>query len=149
MKRLSKVGLVSVVMASLVVAACNNGDSSASTLPTVPSPTINEPPITGDLTVNGAANFPFAVVGATGGTVTATLSSLVNTVGGTAATIPIGLSLGIWNGTVCTVAIDNPKAIVGTSVIGSVTGPGSICVRVYDLGRLTGTVTFTLQVAHP
>src|SRR5438067_573434 len=51
---------------------------------------------TGTLNANGAFNFSF--VAATSGAVTATLTSL-----GPDSPIAVGVSLGTWNGTACTV----------------------------------------------
>jgi hypothetical protein len=64
----------------------------------------------------------------------------------------IGVSIGTWNGTACSVQngtfIDN--ATQGAVIVGTVTGAGTLCTRVYDPAtRITTPVAFTLKVDHP
>jgi len=92
------------------------------------------------LTVNGGRTHPFTVERV--GSVTATLSSL-----STPATT-IGLSLGTWNGASCQIIIANDAATVATSVIGTAQTTGQFCVRLYDVGTLTGATTYSVEVTH-
>jgi len=136
----------SVLLASAIVAmsaAC--GDSGNPTVPTpTPSPGVTET-FPGSINVNGAQTFSFTI--ATGGFVTATLTA----VGPDTATL-IGLSIGTINNSVCTVTGQGlflDKAPQGASIIASVSAPGTLCLRVYDAGTLTGPTTFSVDVAHP
>jgi hypothetical protein len=63
--------------------------------------------------------------------------------------IAVGLSLGTWNGNSCTVIIDKSDAVQGSLVVGTVTGIGELCVRIYDAGRLVEPITYDLTVVHP
>jgi len=124
-------------------AACNNNSN-----PTIPTPTPNPTTETfpGTIDVNGAATFPFTI--ATGGFVTATLTSV-----GPDSTTLIGFSIGTVSSTGgCSVTGSGlflDKAAQGASIVASVTIPGTLCLRVYDAGTLTGPTTFSIDVAHP
>lgn len=134
--RLVMAGLIAVSAAA--VAGCGSTDTP--TTPTPPVETVTDT-FTGTLTLNGAATFPF--IAATAGTVTATLTAAE-------PAVPIGLSLGTFNGLVCTLVKANDVAVVGASVTGSITSASSLCVRVADAqGTLTDPVAFTVTIVHP
>lgn len=63
-------------------------------------------------------------------------------------TTVIGLALGTWSGTTCTVVLANDITPRGGVVTGVVQGAGTLCARVYDVGRLEGTAVFTIEVTH-
>lgn len=112
-------------------------------LPTTPDPVIVTETFTGTLTVNGAQTHQF-FTSATGA-VTATLTSLGETPPG-----KIGFSLGTSSGSSCSILIANDQAVVGSVVSGTVSSlGGALCVRVHDVGALTGPVDYTFTVAHP
>jgi hypothetical protein len=142
-------GLV-LVTAAIATSGCGNNN-------TVSNPSAT-PPVTvtdtfeGTLTVNGAITQPFVVQ--TAGQVVATLTSLdpasVVVNGETTDTV-MGLSLGTWNGLVCTIGaptLANDKAKVGVALTASATATGNYCVRVYDSGSLTQPTAYQLTVAH-
>ncbi len=136
-------GLVLAVVA-LVASAC--GSSNTITTPTKSTTTssapITEPLFTGTLAINGAATYPFAAT--TGGTVTATLTALAS------ATAPaIGLSIGTWTGSACQIVVANDNAAAAAAVSGTVTSAASLCVRVYDVGKITAPSSFTVTIVHP
>jgi hypothetical protein len=60
----------------------------------------------------------------------------------------MGLALGIWNGASCNIVIANDNAIVNTTVIGQASAAGTLCVRAYDIGKLTATQTVELSITH-
>jgi hypothetical protein len=126
------------------VAGCNKNDNTITT-PTTPTTTtapITEPVFTGTLKMNGAATYPFTAT--TGGTVTATLTTLAPD-----SSIGIGLSIGTWNGAACQIVIANDNATQTVAVSGTVTAASSLCVRVYDVGRLTAPADFSVTIVHP
>lgn len=131
---------MAVALLAMTVSACESDP------PTTPSPTPTPAPTTetfsGSVNPNGAVTFPFTVAGA--GTVTASLTTVQPD-----ATVALGLSLGTWNGTLCQIVLANDNALVGTVVTGAVASLGSLCVRVYDTGKVTGTMTYTVTVVHP
>jgi type IV pilus biogenesis protein CpaD/CtpE len=142
MRRLIQgVFLVSVLATGL--AGCSSNDTiTTPTTPTTPGNPVTEPPFTGTLKVNGAATYPFTAT--TGGTTTATLATLAPD-----ASVAIGLSLGTWNGSACQIVIANDNATQAVAITGTVTAASSLCVRVYDAGRLTAPVDFNVTIVHP
>ncbi len=56
--------------------------------------------------------------------------------------------LQVPSGTTCSIVLANDLTGVDGTVTGAVQGPGSLCARVYDVGRLETTATFTIEVAH-
>jgi hypothetical protein len=121
------------------VSACD--DTTTTGTPTSPTPTTTET-FTGTVTVNGAVTHVFAVTQR--GSVTATLTAV-----GSDNTATIGVSLGTWNGTSCQIILANDQAAVGAGVLGTVSGVGNLCLRVYDVGKLTAATTYSIDVVHP
>lgn len=128
-----------LALASCGAAACN--DTTTTTTPTTTTTNTSET-LTGTVTVNGAVTHQFSATSR--GTVTATLNSLAPDANQT-----IGVSLGTWNGTTCQIILANDQAVVGAGVLGMVSGVGNLCLRVYDVGKLTGPETYTITVSHP
>ena len=67
----------------------------------------------------------------------------------TAVSPSIGVSLGTWNGTACQTIIANDAAALNAVVTGTVSGATSLCVRVYDAGRLNDALNYPVTVVHP
>ncbi|MEO8069915.1 MAG: hypothetical protein ABI652_00820 [Acidobacteriota bacterium] len=131
-----------LAFSALTAGACG----SSPTTPTTPSTTVATVTevFTGRLSVNGAVNFPFTV--STAGVISLTLQALDPDPDATAA---IGLSLGTWNGTVCTVQLPNDRALAGSVILGSAAGAGPLCARVSDAtGNLTAPISFSIAVVH-
>jgi hypothetical protein len=123
----------------LSAAACGND--------TITTPTTSSTPTTtdtfnGTLTPSGGNTFTF--ITARSGSVTATLTSL-----GPDSGLTVGLLLGTWNGNACTVQLVKDNAVQSSSLLGAASGAGNLCVRVYDVGNLTGPVDFQITVVHP
>lgn len=144
----------SLLHASLVVtlavglAGCDNVDESIFT-PT--PPTFITTTLSGALVLRGAETKTFDV-SPTGQTVniTATITAITRQ-DEVEPDVPIvvGMALGTWNGAICQVVLVNDAAFAGTTIVGSVTGFGSLCVRVYDVGRLEVPINYTIDVVHP
>jgi hypothetical protein len=136
-------GLLLVGVLATGVAACGSSSTPTTTTPTPTTPNpITEPPFTGTLKTNGAMTFPFAATA--GGTVVATLNTLAPD-----ATVGIGLSIGTWTGSACQVVVANDNALPTAAIAGTVTAAASLCLRVYDAGRLTAPTDFSVTVVHP
>jgi hypothetical protein len=127
-----------LLIAVVAMTGCSDNTNTSTTTPT---PTITET-FSGTLTVNGAVTHQFSATAR--GTVTATLTSV-----GPDNTVLIGVSLGTWNGTSCQVIIANDQTAQGAGVLGTVSGVGNLCLRVYDVGKLTAPVTYSIDVVHP
>jgi hypothetical protein len=125
----------------LSAAACG---SDTPTTPTTPTPDPVTDNFAGTLTVNGATTYAFNVNAQ--GPVYAALNSLSD------ASAIVGLSLGIYNtasGTCTTTSThSNDQAVQGATLTGSATGVGTLCVRIYDVGRLGGAVDYSIAVTH-
>ena len=106
-----------------------------------PAPIVTET-FSGDLGRNGARTHSFST--SASGSVTATLTALAPD-----SALVVGFSLGTWNGSVCNVVLANDAATQGTVVTGGVSSFGSLCVRVYDVGNITGQISYEVTVAHP
>ena len=141
-----------VLLASALAAAGCGSNSATNPGPTTPATQITDT-YEGTITVNGAiTHAPVAVQ--TAGTVVATFTALDPSTyveGDETKDTVLGLSLGTWNGLICTVGaptLANDKAKVGVSLTGSATATGNYCVRVYDPGTLTRATQYQLTVTH-
>jgi len=133
-------GLAALALAA-TVAACDDAG------PTVPTDSTDDVPLitetfSGALTPNSAVTFPFTVYNA--GTATGSVVSITPD-----STIPLGIAMGTWTGSTCQLVISNDNALPFGQVVGTVGGPGLLCLRVYDTGRVTAMTTFTVKVVHP
>ena len=115
------------------------GNAAALTAPTLPTATDT---YSGTMTHNGGFDYPFASTQA--GTVTASYISI-----GTDNSIALGLALGTWNGSTCSILLVNDNATVGVTVSGAVSGAASLCVRVFDVGFVSDPLSYQVQVLHP
>lgn len=134
--------ILRALLASLAVtaAACSG---LIDELPTTPDPVITTETFSGTLTVNGGQTHQFFT--AATGAVTATLTSLGETPPET-----VGFSMGTMAGSTCTIVLANDQAVVTSVLTGTVsTLQGALCVRMYDVGKLTGPVDYTFTVSHP
>ena len=128
-----------------VVAAC--GDDSAN-LPTGPTtlPTVLTETFTGTLTRNAAFTHPFSVTDS--GDVSVFLITSADARDANNNSIPIGVSLGTWNGAACAIVIANDNVAPGSSITGRATAAGNLCVRVYDVGFVPTASTYELLIDH-
>ncbi len=150
MPRLFRRALLLVPMLGLV--ACGSNNSST---PTTPStlPTVLTETFTGTLVKNAAYTHPFAVTDA--GNVSVFLITSVDPAHPENNAIPIGVSLGTWNGVSCAIVIarDNVTPVSADDatkghVDGQATAAGNLCVRVYDVGSVPGSSNYELLIDH-
>ena len=135
-----RTGFLLLSVAALTATAACDDNTLVSTNPT-PIVTTSET-FTGTLTRNGAVTHQFSV--SSRGNVTATLTKIDPDSGMT-----IGISLGTWNGTSCQTILANDQATVNSTLLGTVSGVGNLCVRVYDVGKLTASQNYSIDVVHP
>ena len=119
--------------------ACDSGDGPTNPSDPTPGPLVTET-FAGTLTVNGGQTFNFPAGGA--GEVVATLTAT------TPDNAVMGIALGTWTG-VCQIVLANDNASRGNGVTAVASSFGHLCVRVYDVGQLTSSSTFTVTVIHP
>lgn len=128
----------------LSIAALGAGCSGdINNIPTTPDPVQVTETFSGTININGAATHN--VFTSATGAVTATLTSL-----GENAPAKIGFAMGTLAGSTCSLVMTNDNAVATSVLLGTVsTLGGSLCVRVYDVGALTESVSYTLVVSHP
>ncbi|HUR34204.1 MAG TPA: hypothetical protein VM032_10450 [Vicinamibacterales bacterium] len=136
---MSRFTIAAMLVAALSAAGCSNDNP---TTPTAPTPEAVTVTFTGTLTRNGATTFPFSVSAA--GTVSATLTSITD------ASVMVGLSLGTVpsTGAGCSVVLSNDAAVQGTSIYGTASNLGTLCARVYDVGKVVDPQDYQLTVVH-
>ncbi|PHY12208.1 MAG: hypothetical protein CK533_00525 [Acidobacterium sp.] len=131
-----------VAVALPLLLASAGCDSAIDSFPTTPDPVTVTETFTGSVNINGAATHTFFTTAT--GAVTATLTSL-----GENPPSAIGISLGTYAGSTCSLVLTNDKAVVTSVVTGVVTTlGGSLCVRIYDVGSLTGPADYEIKVEH-
>lgn len=130
-----------VLALALVAAGC--GDNSTAPSGDTSTPVSISETFFGTVTVSGGSTTSFTVSRA--GSVTAQLTDLTPD-----NTVTLGLLLGTWNGNSCTVAngLIKDNATLNSTVVGTATGPGTLCVRVYDVGGLTAPTDYAVKVDH-
>jgi hypothetical protein len=122
-----------------VVAGC---DDDITTTPITPTLPVTET-FSGQVEQNGATTHNFDV--SRGGAVVATLKTV-----GDDNTLVVSFSLGTWTGAACSVVLANDAATGGAILTGTMTGTGTLCARVSDVGNIgTAPVPYTIEVLHP
>ncbi len=66
----------------------------------------------------------------------------------TVDTPAVGLALGTYSGTTCSIVLANDVSGPGSAVNGIVQGQGTLCARVYDVGKSPVPASFTIEVTH-
>ena len=135
---MSRLKMLTLVVCAAAAAACSNNTTTAPTTPTVSTITDT---YSGTLNQNGAASFTFTT--SQSGNIQATLTALAPD-----SAVLVGLSLGTWNGTSCQIVLANDKATQFSSITGTVSSSGSLCVRIYDVGKIVDPTTYEIQVIH-
>ena len=128
-----------------IMTACGGNSSSTQTTPTT-LPTVLTETFTGTLLKNAAYTHPFAVTDA--GDVSVFLITSADATHPDNNAIPIGVSLGTWNGASCAIVIANDSVSPGSSITGRATAAGNLCVRVYDVGFVPGSANYELLIDH-
>jgi hypothetical protein len=128
-----------------LAAACGSNNNSTVTTPT-PVPTVLTETFSGTLGKNAAYTHPFSVSDA--GDVSVFLITSADAGNPDNNAIPIGVSLGTWNGASCAIVVANDNVSPGSSLTGRATAAGNLCVRVYDVGFVPGTANYELLIDH-
>ena len=132
---------VALLILSCAVSACDDEPA-----PTTPTPVSVTDTFTGAVSQNSGQTHSFST--ATSGRVTATLKSI-----GTDNALVVGFSLGTWSTTTssCSIVLANDAATGGAVLTGTMSGAGSLCVRIYDVGNITAAApaAYSVEVVHP
>ena len=146
MSRLFRRALL-LALVPAAVAACDSNSTNPTT-PTSPTlPTVLSETFSGTLNRNSAFTHPFSVTDS--GAVSVFLLTSADPRDPNNNAIPIGVSLGTWNGASCAIVIANDSIAPGSSITGQATAAGNLCVRVYDVGTVPGTANYEVLVDHP
>ena len=140
MLRLFNKRLIAIVLLAFVAAACDDDDPITPLTPTVPK----TESFSGVLVQNRSEMHNFDVGAA--GSVVATLKAI-----GSDNTLVVNFALGTWTGSACSIVLENPGATGGAILNGTMTGIGTLCARVGDIGNVPAGpgVTYTIEVVHP
>ena len=150
--RATTAGLWGMLGVLILCGACSHNSttepsltSTTSTTTTVAAPTVTES-FTGTLPVGGFKFYTFNI--AVNGTVNVTLNSVTGT--GVPSTVQVGLGIGQPSGIDCaaTATITAGANFAKPQQTGTF-GPGTFCVRVFDVGNLFGPAAFSITIAHP
>jgi hypothetical protein len=128
-----------VAALAVLVAACHRIEA-----PTAPTAGPFTETFASQLGVRGAAARSFTVNEP--GTIDVTLTSI-----GPPASVEVGLGVGIPNstGNGCNLTRSVVTTASGSPQITVAADSGAYCVRVFDVGNLTGDVSFSISVLHP
>lgn len=133
--------LAALLAVSVLAAACGGTPTS----PTTSTPPTMTDSFTGSFASTGGVDHSFTV--SLSGRVTITLTSV-----SPLSTMALGVGIGTWNGTSCSVITKNDNAKSGsTALTGTEATAGTYCIRVYDSGNVPAawTVTYSVDVVHP
>ncbi len=132
--------LFAIVLLAGLAVACDDEITTTPITPTLPKTET----FTGVVTQNGAATHNFEVGG--GGAVTAVLKTI-----GADNTLVVSFALGTWTGSACSIILANDGATGGAILNGTMTGIGTLCTRVSDVGNVASgaEVPYTIEVVHP
>ena len=129
-----------ILLAACVVAGC---DDDTPTIPVTPTVPVTET-FTGQVTQSGSSMHNFTT--SSSGAIVATLKAI-----GTDNTLVVSFALGTWTGSACSLVLENPAASGGAILTGTMTGAGTLCVRVGDQGNIAAgqPASYTIEVTHP
>lgn len=141
----ARVLLIALLTAPLM-AACDNGPelptSATSTATTTPAASPVTETFSSVLAVGGYASRSFNAAKA--GTATVTLTSA-----SASSTLKLGMGLGIPDGVGSGCLFTRSTETAAGGQLSATVDAGSYCVRVWDLGTLTATTSFTVTIVRP
>ncbi len=144
--------LIGVLALTVVAGACGEGDPDPGIVqPDVNPATVTET-FTGTLAVQSASSHSFII--SRPGKIAITLTAVNPPPTSEAPSSPeVGVGIGIPSGLACPLNLGNGTTVTATPAetpqISGTVLPGTFCVAVYDVGKLTESVDYTVAVAHP
>jgi hypothetical protein len=133
--------LVAACAALGLATGCSGTPSTGIVAPPAPSNVITETFST-LLVKNGSQVFPFNSTAAGG------VSVVISTISPDSA-LSLGIDLGTFNGTSCTIQFSTNPAVQGASVSAQANAAGALCARVYDpLGVIVNPEAIIVTVSH-
>ena len=142
---LLRVGAALVAL-SFAASACSSTTAPSEADSTITPLEFTTLTFAGTLEAKGSGFYSFAVNQA--GPVGLTLAA-VQTPGGAALSIPLGIGIGVPSGTGCARTVSQ-STVPGLAAQMTVTlNPGTYCAAVFDTGTLTAAVNFAMRIRHP
>lgn len=132
--------LFAVLFVAVCAASCGDDTATTPTSSSTTSPTTIT--FTSHLSVNGSTTRAFTTSAA--GTIRLTLSSLGN--GSQVAGVGIGVPA---TSAPCSLAVSTVTGPGSNAQVVTSADAGTYCVQVYDTGRLTGDLEFSLKIEYP
>ncbi|MBZ5559098.1 MAG: hypothetical protein LAO77_17645 [Acidobacteriia bacterium] len=138
--------LLSVLVSALAIGCSQSSTDTSSTTTSTTAPTGNPTTenFTGTVAVGGSDVHSFTVV-LSGGQL-----NVILTAAGPPPTIQMGLGIGSYSGTTCTL-FSNGSLTTPAGSIAQLTGTanaGTYCVQVSDVGNQTAPVNYAVTVTH-
>ena len=130
-----------VLLLAFVTSGCSSDDSSSPTSPTVVATTET---LSGTVDVGGSAVHQFTVA-LSGGQVNVTL-----TAAGPPSTIYMGIGIGTYSSDTCTL-LSGASVVTQAGSTAQLTGTvnaGSYCLKVFDAGNQTASITYAVTLTH-
>jgi hypothetical protein len=142
--------LIGALALSVVAAACAEDDPGI-VQPDVNPATVTET-FTGTLSVQSVTSHSFII--SRSGRITVTLTAVSPPPTSEGPSSPeVGLGIGIPSGLTCVLNLGDKTTTTTTAAstpqISGIVISGTFCVAVYDVGKLTEAVDYTVVVAHP
>jgi hypothetical protein len=134
--------VLTIGVASVLAWSCDNGGDS--TTPTSPSATLVTENYTGTVDPGGSSFNTFTIVNS-GGQV-----NVILTAAGPPSTIYMGLALGTFANSTCTLLSGaSTLAQAGsTAQLSGTANAGTYCVEVFDAGNQTAQISYAVTVTH-
>jgi hypothetical protein len=146
MTRVTLRSLVLVAFSAVMAASCGNSDTT--TTPTTTTDTRSNEIVANTLNVGQSQFYSFTTL--TQGQTDITLVSLRPTGSVSVALRPIvGLGLGTPQGTDCALSNATTSTPALKAQLSVATNINTYCVKIADIGNLTGAVDYTIRVVHP
>lgn len=139
----ARVFLLALLVFTITGPACGSNTES----PTTPStPSVTRDVFEGTLSASGSSFYSFTVVEA--GAVHVTLVSLASDAPPSTISVPMGLGVGIPNGTGCDLTQSVTAAPALVSQLTVPMAAGTYCATLFDVGHVTTTVRFAVRIVH-
>jgi hypothetical protein len=142
--------LIGALALSVVAAACDDSNPGI-VQPDVNPATVTET-FTGNLSVQSVSSHSFII--SRSGRISITLTAVSPPPTSEAPSSPeVGIGIGIPSGLSCALNLGDKTTVTTTAAstpqISGIVIAGTFCVAVYDVGKLTEAVDYTVDVAHP
>ena len=144
--RFTPVARLALLVAAVVAQSCNSTTAPDLADSQITPAVFTTQTFAGSLTTSGSLFYSIVVTQR--GPVSLTLAA-VQTPGGGALSTPIGIGVGIPQGTGCprTSSVVTPPGLAAQLTV--TLNPGTYCAAVYDVGNLSSAANFAMRITYP